>query len=125
MKFTEQSAQSELKWKHSKEFEYKGSMYDIVETSIHGDTTYYWCWWDNKETELNKQLGKVLNKILGKDDQKKDKESKLTKFYSSLFYCSPFDWKPLLSLSSKKSSSLVIAYYSIYFPPPSPPPQIA
>lgn len=50
-----------LRWEHSKEFEYNGEMYDIVETEIKKEKVIYYCWWDNEETKLNRQLNNLLN----------------------------------------------------------------
>lgn len=60
LKFSLADSQSKLNWKHAKEFEYKGEMYDIVEKEIIGDSIAYWLWWDHEETALNKQLSGIL-----------------------------------------------------------------
>lgn len=52
--FTKEETETKLRWEHSKEFEYLGQMYDIVESNTNGDTITYWCWHDHKETKLNK-----------------------------------------------------------------------
>ena len=54
--FSTEETRTLLRWEHSREFEYKRQMYDIVETKSLGDTVYYWCRWDQKETKLNEQL---------------------------------------------------------------------
>lgn len=42
------------------EFEFNNQMYDIVDKVISKDSVQYWCWWDFKETKLNKQLDELL-----------------------------------------------------------------
>ena len=44
IKVSKTQHQNELEWKHSKEFKYKGEMYDIVSVEQHGDSTWYYCW---------------------------------------------------------------------------------
>ncbi len=64
----------ELRWEHSKEFEYKGHMYDIVYKKIIQDSIYYYTWWDQKESELNNLLDKKLLSML-KNDIGKEKQN--------------------------------------------------
>jgi len=44
LKFTKEESETKLRWEHSREFEYAGQMYDVVEAAEQGDTTYYYCW---------------------------------------------------------------------------------
>lgn len=86
LKFTKQFAKTELNWEHSKEFGYKGEMYDVIETLIVGDTINYWCWWDNEETNLNKKLNNLVAQALGNNHQNKENEKQLTNFFKTLFH---------------------------------------
>ncbi|WKK85957.2 hypothetical protein QYS48_02595 [Marivirga arenosa] len=79
-------AEEELDWEHSKEFEYQDEMYDVVEVEKTSDSVKYWVWWDHAETNLNKKLSKLVNEIFGNDQKKKDQESQLISFYKSLYY---------------------------------------
>jgi len=85
IKLSKAEAKTELDWEHSKEFEYKGEMYDIVQVEKTYDSIKYWCWWDHEETALNKKLTKLVNEILGNDKEKNEQESQLISFYKSLF----------------------------------------
>lgn len=123
LKFTKKEGQEKLKWKHSKEFEYNGQMYDIVETEIHGNTTYYWCWWDYKETALNKKLTTLLANFLDHNQQSKNTKIRFSNFYQSLFYSKSKPWEALqIKLISEKKYIYNFNYTSLHFPPPSPPP---
>ena len=51
---------TKLKWEHSKEFEHKSEMYDIVHKEIKSDSIIYWCWLDNEETQLEKSLNILI-----------------------------------------------------------------
>ncbi len=85
--FTEDQAQNELEWEHSKEFEYKGEMYDVVTSELCGDTLKMWCWWDHTETALNKRLLSLINSAPPTDAQKKHQSSVLS--FCSLKYIAP------------------------------------
>ncbi|MFQ3598711.1 MAG: hypothetical protein SNJ55_08730 [Chloroherpetonaceae bacterium] len=58
--FSQSQIETDLRWEHSKEFEYKGEMYDIVETQIIGDSIHYVCWHDRAETKLNRRLQALI-----------------------------------------------------------------
>jgi hypothetical protein len=84
--FTEVQVQNELKWKHSKEFEYKGNMYDIV-TSKKEDGRYtYTCWLDKKETKLNRELAKLFGEKWNKEKTDYQNGTYLAHFVDSLFF---------------------------------------
>lgn len=94
-KFSEKEITSKLRWKHSKEFEYNHQMYDVVEKKTIKDSVYLWCWWDHKETKLNKQLDSLLVNVFQNDSKAKENQEKVFSFYK-LLYCQPvFSWQPL------------------------------
>jgi hypothetical protein len=90
LSFTEAEKHELLRWKHTKEFEFKGEMYDIVEVEVVGDTTHYWCWWDHEETQLNRQLNQVVAFAFGQNPQSNDRRSKVLMFFKTLY----FSFKP-------------------------------
>jgi hypothetical protein len=61
LKFSKEQTLTELNWKHAKEFEYQGEMYDIVERHVVGDSIEFIVWWDYEETQLNKQLQALVS----------------------------------------------------------------
>jgi len=126
LKFTKEEAESKLRWEHSREFEYNGQMYDVVEKQEQGDTTYYYCWWDHEETKLNLQLSELVANAMGKNPLNKDKQERLTNFLKNL-YCLEKADKPLFAQTARKISPVNIHsdYSSILFSPPAPPPEIA
>ena len=77
-----------LLWEHSREFEYQEEMYDVVDSRQKGDTTYYWCWWDHEETQLNRQLQALVNKAFGKDPYHEANRERVENFTSGLI-CVP------------------------------------
>lgn len=124
LKFGKSENESKLRWKHSKEFEYKGQMYDIVETKLSGDTILYWCWWDNDETKLNKKLTNLVADILGNNQQNKENNKRLVQFLKSLYHTPLGNWMIPYQL---KSCTYFIDNSEIYISfssdPIVPPPQ--
>ncbi len=125
LKFTEEESQTELRWEHSKEFEYKGEMYDIVEKSIEGDTIYYWCWWDHEETNLNKQLDGLLANVLGNNPLRQEKKRQLADFFKKLFYESQENQSVISTTQKLKHIFYPEDFASIYHTPPVPPPRFS
>lgn len=75
-----------LHWKHSKEFEYLGEMYDIVRQESCGDTTHYWCWWDKEETTLNQYINTLAYGFIDKSLERKSKLENLFEFLKSFYF---------------------------------------
>lgn len=125
LKFTDEETQTELRWEHSKEFEYKGQMYDIVEKSIQGDTIYYWCWWDHEETKLNKQLDGLLAKVLGNNPQRQEKKSQLADFFKKLFHEKQETQTAIITTQTIKHFYYSEDFASLFHAPPVPPPRFS
>jgi uncharacterized protein (DUF952 family) len=126
LKFSKEEAQTKLRWEHSKEFEYNQHMYDVVETVTLGDTVYYWCWPDQKETKLNRQLEKLSAQALGKDHKIREKYERLISFFNSLYYTAFFNWNVSIpKLFCRQLCLFFDLYSSIRIPPPTPPPQLS
>lgn len=123
LKLTEAEKKTELNWKHSKEFEYRGEMYDIVETAVSGDTTTYWLWWDSEETELNKQLDNLVAQVFGKSPKDEQGQEMLTQFYKQLFceYSEPIS--PAFIPEETTYTPYAENFSSALLTPPSPPPR--
>lgn len=126
LKFTPTEAKTTLRWKHSKEFEYNASMYDIVETEFVDDTIHFWCWWDNKETKLNRQLDNLLAVAWDNDPVQHKNKEHLAKLYKSLFFESPQQAVVHAYIDENEQMTLSYAFdfSTINFPPPVPPPEI-
>lgn len=125
IKLTRSEKKTQLRWKHSKEFEYKGQMYDIVEKEYKNGITYFWCWWDFEETSLNKKLTRLAAHIFDNSTNKQQKEKKLSNFYHSLYFeeCSTqIVW---IKISDRINLSLNQPefYQNRSNSPPNPPPQ--
>ncbi|MBX2943411.1 MAG: hypothetical protein KF860_13795 [Cyclobacteriaceae bacterium] len=124
LKFTEKEKQEHLDWEHDLEFEFKGVMYDVVDTKVKGDTTYYWCWEDEAETIINNQLDDLVAMALGDDPQHKKNINKLHSFFQSLYF-SPIPkneyspWREMISTNL----FIGVGYQSLASSPSVPPPE--
>lgn len=123
--FTKEEQESELDWEHSREFEYREQMYDVVATRQVGDTTYYWCWWDHEETELNKRLAELVKGILTKDPLKKDQQNKLAEFFLKLYFVKNADFTAFTRKETGRFYFVQSSYDAIDEAPPAPPPQMS
>jgi hypothetical protein len=77
----------QLRWEHSKEFEYNGEMYDVVESKSENGKITYWCWWDNEETKLNRRLNNLLARAL--HDTEPSNSTKNAQFWLNLVFLVP------------------------------------
>lgn len=125
LKFSNIEVNTRLNWKHSREFEFDGEMYDIVRTEFKNDSTFYWCWWDHEETLLNKKLDKLFTFALGLN-KKNDENKKNTFIFLKKIICTYNSTELTLHNNTKE---LII---DIYFfkkktqtiSVPSPPPKL-
>lgn len=124
LKFIKAETQTQLRWEHAGEFEYRGQMYDVVETIMKGDSIYFRCWWDHEETKLNSQLDELLAVMLGTNPIRKENQKRWFNFYKSLV-CAQL---PVLMAFEHYKEQRTYHYqfncYFIFHPPPVPPPQI-
>lgn len=111
LKFSKTEVSTKLKWKHSKEFEFNNQMYDIVDKVVSNDSVKYWCWWDYKETKLNKQLDELLVGVYQHDSKSKEKQDLLNKFYKSIYFQPVFSWLPFIN---KNHSSNNLGHFDFY-----------
>jgi len=121
---TREESLTKLRWEHPGEFEYREQMYDIVETRTIGDSVYYWCWWDNEETRLNRQLEELVVKNLNADPVKQDRQDRLNSYFKSLYCSDILRTNPVLPcIELKKNSVYSVSFCSLSISPPSPPPR--
>lgn len=123
--FTIEETKTILDWEHSKEFEYNNNMYDIVKADTIGNRVNYWCWWDHKETKLNKHLTKLLTDFLGEDNENKETKVRFANFYLSLFHTNNQPWTALKNNTSIEFNfEYIVDYTSLQLSPPTPPPNL-
>ncbi|SRX54713.1 hypothetical protein AEQU1_01725 [Aequorivita sp. CIP111184] len=126
LKFTKDETETLLRWEHSKEFEYKGQMYDIVSSEIKGNSIFYRCWLDNEETDLNKKLKKLVATAFNQDEKNRETQENLYSYLWSFFCTATFDWQAIpsqnidLVFQDGMHSNII---NSIRITPPTPPPK--
>lgn len=125
--FVGAAAQARLEWEHAREFSYDGEMYDVIEYKISGDTAFYWCWHDKKETWLNKQIDELIEGIVGAGSATPEAASKLILFYKSLYFHSPCEPLTLRAGHGIETCgfSFLMRLCAVGAPPQSPPPEPA
>lgn len=125
LKFTSSQMESELRWEHSKEFEYRGQMYDVASRSVLGDTTTFYCWWDHQETALNKKLKSLVQLAMGQQQPNQDQQSQLRLFMSTLFYSIPNQWKVCTKIAGKRYFEAKFFHWTDVYPSDfAPPPEV-
>lgn len=124
LKFKTGEEKTQLRWEHSKEFEYKGQMYDVVLREEIGDSSYYHCWWDAEETALNQQLTDLTQLALNSNPQRQKHQKSLYSFLQTFYFPSTYKWSACLNESNNVFNSYCIeAQSKPYFQPPTPPPE--
>ncbi len=123
LKFSYADSKSKLRWEHSREFEYKNQMYDIVEVEYTEDSIIYWCWHDKEETEINNQLRTMAKIVLPNNIKDDHKDTKSQKNLGKNLYCNAFVKNKIL-LSNKRIHHLVYQFFysSVCYTPLTPPP---
>jgi hypothetical protein len=107
------------------EIRYHGEMYDIVRQENHGDTTWYYCIWDEKESELFAQLDEQVDQQMNQNPEQQKQHELLNRLLGTL-YLSENKHHLFLSFISKIPNT---SYYSFALKiweetPPTPPPII-
>ena len=124
LKFTKEESETKLNWKHSREFEYNGRMYDIIEESRDGDIFVFTCYEDHKETRLNSETQTLIAKALGQDPFSKKQAERIKNLFNTFFCPDAFTWLAFQPQPSIIHYSLLTIHYLNLSPTPlSPPPK--
>ncbi|HQX45484.1 MAG TPA: hypothetical protein PK209_13055 [Saprospiraceae bacterium] len=123
--FSKLDSEVKLKWEHAHEFEYMHQMYDVIETEIHGDSLYYFCWADNEETLLNKKLNQLLASVMANPLKENKQHKQIIDFYKSLSLPANIHI-PLLNTFYLELIFTIYPFWVINFfsSIPSPPPKV-
>lgn len=122
--FDKDKVDQQVKWKHSKEFQYKGEMYDIVEKEIIGNEIRYWVWWDKEETALNQKLANLVQQNFAQNPYQNNKNQVITHFFKTLYLSE----KSIIQLTILKNEINHFTPYKSFISywqqsPTTPPPQ--
>jgi hypothetical protein len=124
LSFTYEETETVLNWHHSREFEYQGEMYDIVEAEYREDGVTFRCWHDKKESVIHRKMDNLVAQILASDPQKKENQQRLNNYLKVQYLSSNYSWNPFADLILLCSEDEFISrYQSRYISPPNPPPR--
>lgn len=68
-----------------REIRYQGEMYDIVRSEEHGDTTWYYCIADVKETQLFANLDEIIERDINHNPKREEESRELQRLINTLF----------------------------------------
>ena len=120
--FSLQDTKTQLEWEHSREFEYRGEMYDVVKSEQRADSVTYWCIHDKAETQINRQLETLTAAATGSDPQHQASLSNFFSFLKSLFCEAPTAEQPIADNTEAAPFRVYLFAKYPYSPLPSSPP---
>jgi predicted nucleic acid-binding Zn ribbon protein len=110
-------------WIHSKEFRYKGQMYDVVSEKEENGRVVLSCIHDVKESGLFADLDNMIQKQMNSDSQHQNSRQQWIKLFQSLFY----DENPQVATHQfaceHHTFFFRVNFLSVSFNPESPPPE--
>jgi hypothetical protein len=128
LKFAKADLLKKLKWKHSREFEFNGEMYDIVSVKKSSDSIEYYCWWDSEESLLNKKLMALVGLTLADLPENRELQFCLSYFYKTIYFQQESELEIfhhqnyILSCRSdiffQKPEAILAGFESCHSPPP-------
>lgn len=124
LKFSKTEVEEKLRWKHSKEFEFDGWMYDIVSVETTTDSIFYHVWWDNEETQLSRQLNRLTAIAFGNDQKRQEKQTHFNQYVRTLFFSKSRTWTLEERLSMTFPQNQFSGFCCWNISPPSPPPEV-
>lgn len=85
LKFSGKEKQVILESNEEGEFEYNGTMYDVVEMHEKNDTLSCWCWPDHKETILNSKLCDFMNTDFENQQDDDERKKEMSNFFQKIY----------------------------------------
>ncbi len=108
--FSQSQLKTDLRWEHDREFEYKGEMYDVVETEMLGDSIHYICWHDKAETQLNRRLQTLIAKATSGSAEHRARETLCYHLLKSLVIEPSTESRLIISESTRTFFDWLILY---------------
>jgi len=109
---------------HSREFRYRGIMYDVVKREVHENETWYWCIRDEQETKLMEKKEAYFTN-LWQQEAPQNRTASAYNQYVNLFYVinyNIFEFNLLNLKVANKFNPKNNTYASLKNSPPTPPP---
>jgi len=108
---------------HAREFRYNGKLYDIVREETHGDTTWYYCLPDEKETQLFANLDELVKRDMDQNPARQQQRERILQLFGPLFFSRHQDFPFLDSAEEVKFAADRFGLKIWIDPPPTPPPE--
>lgn len=108
---------------HEREFRYDGSMYDVVRQETHGDTTWYYCLSDEKETQLFANLDEFVKREVKQQTKRKALLAKLLNFFGGGFFYVENKFSPAGAAAEIITWDYLFKLKTWISPPLTPPPE--
>lgn len=109
-----------------REFKYGGRMYDIVAVRVSADSITYWCYPDDAETRIDRQLSDWINHAAGQTPPGRGQLEYLGDFFKSLYHPPAPSRAPAADvqlLSRALPEFMLTRFVSREQAPPVPPPR--
>ena len=123
LKFCEGKSEPAFQRVDEHEFRYGGKMYDIVRQENHGDTTWYYCLADEKETQLFAHLEELVKRGMRQNPEQQQRLERLLSIFGLLFF-SPGDgaiWGETIEEMAVSNDCFELKTWITS--PPTPPPE--
>lgn len=124
LKFSLEELRTKIKWRGAKEFEFNHELYDVVDSASEDDKILFWCWRDQEETKIEKEIDAAIFHSLKNQDKSlisQEGSNSTPRIY--LFSPSGHLCVARPGLFSPLYISAYQATYSLNHQPPSPPPR--
>lgn len=105
------------------EFRYHSKMYDIVRQEAHGDTTWYYCLADEKETQLFANLDELVKQDMAGNPQHRKQIDELLRLFGALYFSHKIDDFFIFSNEQKAATFFSFSLKTWDFSPSTPPPE--
>jgi len=106
-----------------REFRSNGVMYDVVRQEMHGDSTWYYCLADEKETQLFAHLDAAVKLDMNPNSAQQQKLERILRLLGLLYFSHPHDFSVLESAQEVKLAADCFGLKIWIDPPPTPPPE--
>jgi hypothetical protein len=105
------------------EFRHDGKMYDIVRQESHGDTTWYFCLADEKETRLFANLDELVKQDMAGNPQHRKQVDELLRLLGVLYFSHKIADFFVCSNSQRAATFFCFSLKTWDFSPATPPPE--
>lgn len=110
-------------WIHESELRYDGNLYDVVCQEVHGDTTWYYCISDEKETQLFANLDKLVKRDMSQNTEWQQRVGKLLQLLGPWFLSPPKSLPLFESTEETAANDYCFRLKNWTNVPPPPPPK--